>query len=187
MKYPTVTEILDATMSPQKRASLQAWKDRIGHEAAEEIRQAAMARGNKIDEQVEVFQDTGSCEDQRIAEYLTGYKFLERELRVQSDMHQYRGRLDAILQMNERNILVDFKGSTKWKPVKFLSDYRLQLGAYFGALRETGYHIDCGCVVLFVDGRDRPQIYWQQLHELDEAHLEFVEKVKEYERMKAEL
>ena len=183
MKLPSVTKILDATMSAEKRIALDAWKELVGHEEAERIRQAAMARGNVIDEQVLIFKDTGMCEDDRISTHLTGYEFVAHELSVVSEIHGYQGRLDAVLRMNDRNILVDFKGATRWKPKKYLDDYRLQLGAYFGACRETGMNIDCACVILFIDGRAKPQLYWQQLHELDEAHMMFVEKVKQYNEM----
>ena len=183
MKLPSVTKILDATMAPEKRAALEAWREKVGAEEAERIKQAAFARGRTIDDQVEIFAHTGACDDERISTYLSGYSFIARELPVVSTMHGYQGRLDAVLRMNDRNILVDFKGSTRWKPKKYLDDYRLQLGAYFGACRETGMNIDCACVILFIDGKDRPQLYWQQLHELDEAHGMFVEKVKQYNEL----
>lgn len=186
MKLPSVTKILDATMSSEKRAALEAWKDRIGREEAERIRQAALLRGRTIDEQIEIFAFTGTCDDQRIVEHLEGYEFVARELPVVSDMHGYQGRLDAVLRMNNRNILVDFKGASRWKQKKYLEDYRLQLGAYFGACRESGMNIDCACVMLFIDGKTKPQLYWQQLHELDEAHAMFVEKVKQYKAMMLE-
>lgn len=179
-RLPSVTKILDATMAPEKRAALEAWRDRVGHEEAERIKQAAFARGRTIDDQVEIFAHTGECEDLRISTYLSGFVFVARELPVVSNMHGYQGRLDAVLRANHMNILVDFKGSTRWKRKEYLSDYRLQLGAYFGACRETGMNIDAACVVLFIDGKDKPQLYWQQLHELDEAHAMFIEKVKGY-------
>ena len=180
IKYPSVTEILDKTMPNEKRASLEAWRMRVGEENAAAIVKAAMERGNKIDEQVAVFQETGTCEDVRIAQYLDGFAFIEREYRIKSEAGKYRGRLDAILQMNDTNILVDFKGSTRWKPEKYLVDYRLQLGAYYGALLEMGHRIDKGCVVLFVDGRDRPQIYWQQKEQLEKSHAEFLMRVEQF-------
>lgn len=180
MKYPSVTRILDATMAPEKRAALNAWIERVGREEAERIKSEAIARGNGIDQCVEQWKETGKADDARIAAYLDGYEIVAHEMTVSSDMHQYQGRLDAVLRMNGRNILVDFKGSGKWKPKKFLGDYTLQLGAYYGALLEMGYNVDCACVVLFIDGMDKPQLHWVQLPELDAAHHEFVAKVKQY-------
>jgi genome maintenance exonuclease 1 len=179
-KYPTVTQILDATMPNEKRAAQEAWKMRVGEEEAERIRQAAIERGNEIDANVLRVKDGQECTDVRISKYLDGYEIVAHEMRVHSDMHQYRGRFDAVLQMNGRNILVDWKGSGRWKQKKYLADYRLQLGAYFGALVEMGWNIDCAKVVLFVDGMDRPQVYWQQPDELWSAHEEFVKRLKQY-------
>lgn len=169
-------------MAQEKRDALAAWIDRVGHEEAERIRCAAIERGNKIDECVEQWIESKSCDDQRISTYLDGYEFAAHEMPVVSHIHKYQGRLDAVLRMNDRSILVDFKGSNKWKPRRYLEDYRHQLGAYYGALREMGYTIDCACIVLFIDGREKPQLYWQQQHELDEAFFGFVLKANEYHK-----
>lgn len=181
-KYPTVTGILDATMPNEKRAALEAWKMRVGEDEAERIRQAAIERGNKIDTAVLSVKNGEPCEDARIASYIEGYEIVAHEMRICSHIHQYRGRLDAVLRMNERNILVDWKGSGRWKRKEYLSDYTLQLAAYFGALVEMGWNVDCAKVVLFVDGRDKPQVLWQQPDELWRLHEQFVMRVEEYKR-----
>lgn len=181
VQYPSVTEILSATMPEEKKAALQKWRDRVGEKEAERIREVSFARGRGIDDQVAAFRAGEEIADQRIVQYLTGYHIAEQEMRVRSEVNKYRGRLDALLQINGRTILVDFKGSNRWKPIKQLEDYRLQLGAYFGALHEMGHEIDAGCVTLFVDGKDKPQVYWQQPDELWEAHAEFVLRVRQYE------
>jgi hypothetical protein len=181
VKYPSVTEILSATMPEDKRATLEAWRLRVGEQEAERIREVAFARGRAIDDQVAAIQAGEQVKDQRIVNYLTGYRIVEREMRVRSEANKYRGRLDAILEINSRMILVDFKGSNRWKPKKQLDDYRLQLGAYFGACIEMGLTIDAACVTLFVDGREKPQVYWQQPEELRDAHCDFVLRVKQYE------
>lgn len=180
MKYPSVSKILEATMSQDKREALKAWVERVGEEEAERIRSAAIERGNKIDECVEQWMEYRSCDDARIAAYLEGYEFAAHEMPVISHRHKYQGRLDAVLKMNGRSILVDFKGAGKWKPKRYLEDYRHQLGAYYGALLEMGHAIDCACVVLFIEGREKPQLYWQQREELDVAFFEFAHKAETY-------
>lgn len=181
LKYPSVSKILDATMAPEKRAALQAWRDRIGEEQAEKIRQAALERGRKIDEEVLAWKDMGICSDKRISDYLSGFTFIAHELPVTSHVDRYQGRLDAILAYRENRILVDFKGSTRWKDEKYLVDYRIQLGAYYGACLEMGHTIDRACVVLFVDGKAKPQTYWRQREDLENDHAEFIGKVRQYE------
>ena len=44
-KLPSVTTILSACQSPEKKASLDAWKARLGAKAADKVRDTAAARG----------------------------------------------------------------------------------------------------------------------------------------------
>jgi len=186
MNLPSVSRILDITMPIEKREALNAWRRRIGFEKAEGIIQAAMERGREIDRQVDLYRLEGACADERISGYLNGFDFVHHELSVRSEAGRYQGRFDAVLRINDRNILVDFKGSTRKKPVKYLVDYRLQLGAYYGACCEMGIGVDVACVVLFIDDTPTPQLYWQQLPELTQSHVEFLQRVGQYERMNAQ-
>ena len=47
-KLPSVTTILDRTKSPEKRAALEAWKKRVGHEQAQQITTEAANRGTRM-------------------------------------------------------------------------------------------------------------------------------------------
>ena len=47
-KLPSVTTILDATQSAEKRESLQRWKERVGEEQAEKIKDQAAERGTAM-------------------------------------------------------------------------------------------------------------------------------------------
>lgn len=47
-KLPSVTTILSATQPAEKQASLQSWRDRIGHEAADKITKEAAHRGTTM-------------------------------------------------------------------------------------------------------------------------------------------
>ena len=48
-KLPSVTTILSATQSPEKKASLDAWKAKMGDKIADQIRdRAAAARGTAM-------------------------------------------------------------------------------------------------------------------------------------------
>lgn len=184
MKYPSVTKILDATMDPVKRAALDAWKLRVGEAEAERIREAAFLRGHLIDANVDVWRRTGACKDPRITAHLAGYTFAHHELTVVSEAHKYQGRLDAVLQINGQSILVDFKGATKFRGRKYLTDYETQIGAYYGACVEMGIHIDSGCVCIFVDGMDKPVLHWISIDSLKFSHVHFTQRVHSYYRMK---
>ena len=47
-KLPSVTTILAATQSEEKRQSLQRWKDRVGLDAADQIKNEAANRGTAM-------------------------------------------------------------------------------------------------------------------------------------------
>ena len=54
-RLPSVTTILKATESEEKKASLQAWKDRVGHKQAEIIKREASNRGTSMHDYIEKF------------------------------------------------------------------------------------------------------------------------------------
>ena len=47
-KVPSVTTILNATQSPEKKASLDAWRERVGHQEAQRIMVDASTRGTEM-------------------------------------------------------------------------------------------------------------------------------------------
>ena len=47
-KLPSVTTILGATQSAEKKASLKAWKDRVGEDQATRIKDQAAERGTAM-------------------------------------------------------------------------------------------------------------------------------------------
>jgi hypothetical protein len=47
-KVPSVTTILNATQSPEKKASLNAWRERVGHQEAQRIMIDASTRGAEL-------------------------------------------------------------------------------------------------------------------------------------------
>ena len=48
-KLPSVTTILDATKSEESKKALQNWRNRVGHQKAQEITTEAASRGTRID------------------------------------------------------------------------------------------------------------------------------------------
>lgn len=170
-------------MPAEKRAGLEAWKQRVGEAEANRIREEAFARGRKIDADVDAYRLCGACDDPRIASHLNGYTFVHHEHTVRSDEHGYQGRLDAILSFNGTNVLTDFKGSNKTKQHRYLQDYELQIGAYYGACAEMGIPINCGCVCVFVDGRDKPMLHWIDEITLKEKFAEFLVRLEQYKTL----
>ena len=52
-KLPSVTTILSACQSPEKKASLAAWKAKLGSEAADKVRDTAAERGTAMHKYLE--------------------------------------------------------------------------------------------------------------------------------------
>ena len=62
-KLPSVTTILSATQSDEKKASLAAWKARMGDKAADEVRDTAAARGTAMHTYLEHYLDGTGYKD----------------------------------------------------------------------------------------------------------------------------
>ena len=62
-KLPSVTTILSACQSDEKKASLAAWKARMGDKAADEVRDTAAARGTAMHTYLEHYLDGTGYKD----------------------------------------------------------------------------------------------------------------------------
>ena len=143
-KLPSVTSILSACQSEEKRASLEAWKARVGEEEATRIKDNAAARGtlmhtvleghllNKpvIDltpegrhatKMAQIIVDqglTGKLEELWAAECVLFYP----------DM--YAGASDGVGIYEGKEAIIDFKQTNKPKRKEWIEDYFLQLAGY---------------------------------------------------------
>ena len=142
-KLPSVTTILKATQSDEKRASLAKWKARVGKVEADRIRDTAASRGTNMHLHLEKFIlgqghldlteegktaksmaqtviDKGLCDLQEIwgSEVTLWYPGL------------YAGATDLVGVYDYEDSIVDFKQSNKPKRKEWVDDYFMQLGAY---------------------------------------------------------
>ena len=62
-KLPSVTTILSATQSDEKKASLAAWKAKMGDKIADQIRDRAAARGTAMHTYLEHYLDGTGYKD----------------------------------------------------------------------------------------------------------------------------
>jgi genome maintenance exonuclease 1 len=54
-KLPSVTSILQATKTEEDKASLELWKERVGHKEANKIKNEASSRGTSMHSYIEDF------------------------------------------------------------------------------------------------------------------------------------
>ena len=142
-KLPSVTEILKATESEEKKNSLLRWRNKVGEDEANRIMTVSSVRGTQMHKYIE--------------EYLVGQSGLEltseiNEPKLMSNKiirnglcnlnelwgaevtlsfpSLYAGTADACGLYNSKESILDFKQSNKPKKIDYIQDYFLQLGAY---------------------------------------------------------
>jgi genome maintenance exonuclease 1 len=142
-KLPSVTTILAATQSDEKRASLAKWKDKVGNVEADKIKNTAASRGTAMHTYLEHHINGGGLLDLssegREAESMAK-TIIDKGL---GDLHEiwgsevvlhypglYAGATDLCGIYQGRDSIIDFKQSNKPKKDEWIEDYKLQLVAY---------------------------------------------------------
>jgi len=192
-KLPSVTTILKATQSDEKRASLAKWKARVGKVEADRIRDTAASRGTNMHLHLEKFIlgqghldlteegktaksmaqtviDKGLCDLQEIwgSEVTLWYPGL------------YAGATDLVGTYDYEDSIIDFKQSTKPKQRAWIDDYMMQLAAYAMAHNQVyGTKITQGVILMCT-----PDNYFQKFQvkgkEFISYQHKFLEKVDLY-------
>ena len=200
-KLPSVTTILQATQSEEKKAILEQWKQRVGTDNAEVIKNTAANRGSIM---------------HRILEsYLLGQRHADL-----SDLGQQAGVMAQIIydeglkgSMNEiwgteltlyypglyagasdlagiyegRESIMDFKQANKPKRKEWITDYFLQLAAYATAHNQVyGTNINSGTILMCtkdnyfqkftVSGQEFQKHMWDWLRRVDQYYNELGKK-----------
>ena len=192
-KLPSVTSILKATQSDEKRASLARWQARVGVDEAARIRDQAASRGTNMHLHLEKFIlgqghldlteegktaksmaqtviDKGLCDLQEIwgSEVTLWYPGL------------YAGATDLVGTFDYEDSIIDFKQSTKPKRKEWIEDYLLQLAAYAMAHNQVyGTEITQGVILMCT-----PDNYFQKFQVKGQEFIsyqhKFLEKVDLY-------
>lgn len=165
--YPSVTTVLSSTAD---KKWLEAWKKRIGAEEAELIGQEARDRGSAMHEYIEgVLCAPGDpcAPDTEFGEswmaWATSNLFSASPipLLVESPVYStlgFAGTVDAVIQVNDRIVVYDWKTASKPKQDRYIYDYKLQVAAYAAAIEELyGVDVDHGEVIIAVPGQPAQQ------------------------------
>ena len=193
-KLPSVTTILAATQPPEKKASLDAWRARVGEAQAKEITESAANRGTAMHTIIEKFlfgqgyldlTDVGR-NAQTMAEQIIE-KGLKNRLAefwgLEVTLYYpglYAGATDVVGIYDGAESIVDFKQSNKPKRREWIEDYKLQLAAYALAHNEVyGTNIQKG--VNLICTKDN---YFQEFvfegDEFRKAKFEWLKRVDEF-------
>jgi ATP-dependent exoDNAse (exonuclease V) beta subunit len=193
-KLPSVTSILQATQSEEKKASLANWKARVGVAEANRIKNDASSRGTSMHTFIEKYllgqlnlelleeeNKSKKMADEIIEQGIKGK--LSEIYGTESCLYypgKYAGTCDAVGVYEGQETIIDFKQSNKPKKEEWIEDYYLQLGAYslahnivYNSRITQGIILLCTVDNLFQDFRIQGK-------KLQEYQNKFLEKVEQY-------
>lgn len=151
-KLPSVTTILSATQSEEKKRVLQEWRNRVGHQKAQEITTEAAGRGTRMHKYLEDYVKTGKMNEPGSNPYS-----IQSHKMAQSIVYEglskcnefwgtevslyfpkiYAGTSDLIGVHDGQDAIMDHKQSNKLKKREYIDDYFVQLCAYAMAHNEV--------------------------------------------------
>ena len=193
-KLPSVTTILNETQSEEKKASLQAWKDRVGHKQAELISKEATNRGSSMHDYLEKFLLGKLNLDllgDNTRERLMADQIIENGLRNKLDEiwgceatlyypGKFAGAADCIGVYEKKETIIDFKQSNKPKKEEWIEDYYLQCAAYSLA-HNVVYNTNINQVVILLCTKDI--VFQRFIVDGDKLKMyqdKFLQKVEQY-------
>ena len=197
-KLPSVTTILAATQSDEKRESLQKWKDKVGMFEAERIKNTAATRGTAMHSYLEYhlngqglldLSDEGR-EARDMAQKIIdeGLKDLETIWGNEVVLYYpdlYAGQTDVVGIYQGRDSIIDFKQSNKPKKDEWITDYYLQ-GAAYATAHDCIYGTNIEQTVILIC---TPDLYFQKFiingQKFRDYKSEWLRRVDKYYNLKA--
>ena len=173
MRLPSVTTILAKT---KDQTYLTNWKNRVGHEEAERIKNLSSKRGTAMHKFLEKhIQSSGYDDLTEIGQQAKpmAQKIIEQGLIPISEYYGseimvhypglYAGSTDLVCMHNDLETIVDFKQSNRPKKQEWIEDYFLQIAAY--AMAHDAYYgseIRQGVIMICT-----PDLYYQEFRITD--------------------
>ena len=191
-KLPSVTTILQATQSDEKKKVLEDWKNRVGADNAENIKNEAANRGSIMHRIIEshlLGQRHADLSDQGMLAGTMAQTIIDEGL--EGSMNEiwgteitlyypklYAGASDLAGIYEGRESIMDFKQSNRPKQKAWITDYFLQLAAYATAHNQVhGTSINSGTILMCtkdnyfqkftVQGVEFQQFMWDWLRRVD--------------------
>ena len=200
-KLPSVTTILQATQSDEKKKVLEDWKNRVGADNAENIKNEAANRGTIMHRIIESYllgqrhADLSDLGQQAgvMAQiiYDEGLKGSMNEIwGTELTLYYpglYAGASDLAGIYEGRESIMDFKQANKPKRKEWITDYFLQLAAYATAHNQVyGTNINSGTILMCtkdnyfqkftVSGQEFQKHMWDWLRRVDQYYNELGKK-----------
>jgi len=193
-KLPSVTTILSATQSEEKKKSLADWRARMGAQSADRIRDVSAMRGTAMHKFLEAYIDGSGHKDltsigkeaepmaKKIIE--SGLGELEEVWGQEVTLYYpglYAGATDIVGIYEGKPAIIDFKQTNKPKKREWILDYFCQLGAYcmahnyvYGTKIQSGVILMCSKDLLFqrfeVEGKEFVKHQHEFLRKVDQYY-----------------
>ncbi len=191
---PSVTTILKATESQEKKVKLAQWRDRVGHKQAEIISREATMRGSSMHDYLEKFLLGKLNMDllgDNTREKMMADQIIENGLRNKLDEiwgceatlyypGKFAGSADLLGVYENHQSIIDYKQGSKERRDEWNEDYYLQLAAYSLAHDKVyGSNITQG-VILFCTKDNVFQRFIIEGERLKNYQKLFLEKVEQF-------
>ena len=190
-RVPSVTTILEKTKPQEAKQALQEWRNRVGHERAQQITTEAANRGTRMHTYLERYVKNDDLGDFPANPFAQPSWFMAAEVILKGLQHVdefwgtevplyysglYAGTTDLIGTWKGQPAIMDFKQSNKVKKREYIGDYFLQLAAYAAAHNEMhSTNINTGVVLMAV----QPKLQADGTYSTPE-YLEFVIEGNEF-------
>ena len=190
MRMPSVTTILSKT---KDQSFLTAWKNKVGHENAERIKNHSASRGTAMHKFLEKHVEGIGYDDLttlgREAKSMA-QKIIEDGLSNVSEYYGsevmlyypnlYAGSTDLVCMHDGMETIVDFKQSNRPKREEWIEDYYLQIAAYAMAHDSVyGSNIQQGVIMVCT-----PDLYYQEFKcegdKMKHYRHEFLKRLSQY-------
>jgi|TARA_B100000945_G_scaffold71315_2_gene54370 genome maintenance exonuclease 1 len=199
-KLPSVTSILSACQSEEKRASLEAWKNRVGEKEATRIKDNAASRGTLMHSILEGYMLDKPIVDLTPEGVLAGkmaQQIVDQGLNDKLEElwaseavvfypDMYAGATDGVGIYEGKEAIIDFKQTNKPKRKEWIEDYFLQLAAYAIAHNQI-YQTNINFGIILMCSKDN---YYQEFRvegeEFKHYANEWWKKVDQYYKQKVD-
>ena len=192
-KLPSVTSILQATQSDEKRASLARWQAKVGKNEATRVKEQAASRGSNMHLHLEkhiLGQGHMDLTEEGKTAQSMAQTVIDKGL---GDLQEiwgsevtlwypglYAGATDVVGVYDYEDSILDFKQSNKPKKKEWIEDYFMQGAAYAMAHNQVYGTEISQCVILMCT----PDNYFQKFQikgkEFKQYKHKFLEKVDLY-------
>jgi genome maintenance exonuclease 1 len=194
-KLPSVTTILDATKPEEKKKALQEWRNRVGHQKAQQITTEAAGRGTRMHKWLENYIRNGETGEPgsnpySIQSHLMANSIITNGLSKCTEFWGtevplyfpkiYAGTTDLVGIHGSAEAIMDHKQTNKPKKREWIEDYFIQLAAYAAAHNEVyGTNIRKG-VIFMCSADNQYQEFIIEGEEFDRWTDKWFKRLEEY-------